>query len=182
MPRRKHKKYSRPRKPFDKRRIEEEDALIKRYGLKSKREIWKADSQIDRIRRQAKSFLTKPEKEQKQFVEKLKKQGFSVKSIADVLSLNKEDYLKRRLQSIVVEKKLATTAKQARQFIVHKHIAIDNKITNIPSYLVPVDEEDKISITIAKKLKEERNIAGKGNIKEEKNSMGKDNAGEENGK
>jgi len=156
MPRRKHKKYTRPRKLFDKARIEEENSLIKKYGLKSKREIWKADSAIGKIRRQAKLLLTKSAEEQEKFIGKLKKQGFNVKSIADILALDKEDYLKRRLQSIVVERKLASTAKQARQFIAHKHIAIDKKLVNIPSYIVPVDEENKIELILSKKEKPEK--------------------------
>jgi small subunit ribosomal protein S4 len=153
MPRRKHKIYKRPRKLYDKIRIEEENVLVKRYGLKSKREVWKAESAIGVIRKRAKLLLTKPAEEQNRFVEKLKKQGFPVEKIAEVLSLDKEAYLKRRLQSIVVERKIASTPKQARQFIVHKHIKINNKKVNIPSYLVPVDEEDKIELSVVKKEK-----------------------------
>jgi small subunit ribosomal protein S4 len=153
MPIRKHKKFSRPKKLFNSARIKEENLLVKEYGLKSKREIWKADSAIDNTRKQAKLFLTKSEKEQEKFIERLKRQGFAVGSIADALALDKKDYLKRRLQSIIVEKKLATTPRQARQFIIHKHITINKNVINIPSYLVPVDEEDKIELTIVRKEK-----------------------------
>lgn len=156
MPKRKHKKYTRPKRPFDKVRIQEEGELIKKYGLKSKREIWKADSAVDKIRRQAKLLLTKPMEEQERFVGRLKKQGFKIASISDTLGLDKEDYLKRRLQSIVVDKKIARTAKQARQFIAHKNIAVDNKIVNIPSYIVPIDQEDKITLKLVKKIKSEK--------------------------
>jgi len=153
MPRRKHKIYSKPRRAFDIVRIKEENVLINKYGLKSKREIWKADSAVEKIRRQAKLLLTKSSAEQEKFINKLKKQGFSVKTIADILALNKENYLKRRLQSIVVAKKIASTPKQARQFIAHKHIAIEGKKVNVPSYLVSTDEEDRIELTLAKKEK-----------------------------
>ena len=153
MPKRKHKKYRKPKTPFDKARIEEENSLIERYGLKNKKEIWKADSAIDKTRKQAKLLLTKTGKEQEKFIEKLKKIGFPVDSVADILALDKEDYLKRRLQSVVVRKKLASTPRQARQFIVHKHITIDNKIVNIPSYIVKTDEEGKIEIKVVKKTK-----------------------------
>jgi small subunit ribosomal protein S4 len=154
MPRRKHKKYTKPKRPFDKTRIDEENALIKKYGLKNKREIWKAESEIANIRNQAKLLLTKSEKEQEKFVTRLAKQGFAVASIADVLALDKEDYLKRRLQSIMFEKKMSTTPKQARQFIVHKHVSINKEKINIPSYMVPIEEEDKIQLTLVKKEKE----------------------------
>jgi len=153
MPKRKHKKYRKPKTPFDKARIEEENSLIERYGLKNKKEIWKADSAIDKTRKQAKLLLTKTGKEQEKFIGKLKKIGFPVDSVADILALDKEDYLKRRLQSVVVRKKLAGTPRQARQFIVHKHITIDNKIVNVPSYIVKTDEEGKIEIKVVKKIK-----------------------------
>ncbi len=153
MPRRKHKKYKKPKRPFDKTRIEEENVLIKKYGLKNKREVWRAESAIENIRKQAKLLLTKDEKEQEKFITRLSKQGFAVANIADVLALDKEDYLKRRLQSILVEKKLSTTPKQARQFIAHKHVSINKEKINIPSYMVPIEEENKIELTLVKKEK-----------------------------
>jgi len=156
MPKRKHKKYSKPKKAFDKIRIEQENLFISKYGLKNKREIWKADSAIEKIRKQAKLLLTKSSEEQEKFTNKLKEQGFKIDSIAGILGLNKEDYLKRRLQSILVEKKIASTPKQARQFIAHKHVQISGNVVNIPSYLVSVQEEDKISLNLVRKEKPEK--------------------------
>lgn len=143
---RKHKRYSRPRKAFDKPRIEDENRLLEKYGLKSKREIWKAEARIGDIRRQAKLLITSGMEEQEVLFNKLRKMGLKIESMADVLGLQKEDWLKRRLQSLVVEKHLATKPKQARQLIVHKHIAVAGNIINIPSYIVPVDEEGKLEI------------------------------------
>lgn len=155
---RKHKRYSRPRKRFDKIRIEEENKLLERYGLKSKRELWKADARVDEIRKQAKNLITKNPEEQEKLFNKLRGLGFKIEKMADVLGLDKEDWLKRRIQSLVAEKKIARTSKQARQLIVHKHIALDNKIINVPSYIVPVDEENKIEVVkISKKIGEKKN-------------------------
>ncbi len=167
MPRRKHKNYKKPKRPFDKTRIDEENVLIKKYGLKNKREIWKAESAIASIRKQAKLLLTESEKEQEKFITRLSKQGFAVASIADVLALDKEDYLKRRLQSIMVDKKLSTTPKQARQFIVHKHVRINKEKINIPSYMVPIEEEEKIELTLVKKEKKVEEIVEKQDKEEE---------------
>jgi len=114
---RKHKKYSRPRKMYDKTRIEEENRLLERYGLKSKKEIWKAESAVDKIRGQAKSLITSSKEEQDKLIGRLNKIGLKVEKIADILALEKEDWLKRRLQSIIVEKRLAKTGKEARQLI-----------------------------------------------------------------
>lgn len=151
---RRRKKYSRPRKPFDKSRIDEENILREKYGLKSKREIWKADASIGKIRNRAKLLITKSEDEKNRFIEKLQKQGFKVEAIADALGLNKEDWLKRRLQTIVVSKKLAVTPKQARQLIAHKHVSIDNQIVSVPSYQVSLEEEPHVKLNIVLKIKE----------------------------
>ncbi len=147
------KKYSRPQKPFDKIRIDEENILKERYGLKNKREIWKADAAIAKIRNLAKQLITASEEDKNAFVERLHKKGFQVESIADALALDKENWLKRRLQTIVFSKKLANTPKQARQLITHKHVSIETQIVNKPSYQVSLQEESKIKLNIVLKQK-----------------------------
>ncbi len=148
---RKHKKYSRPKRPFDKARIDEEAEIKKEFGLKNKREIWKAEARIKEIRKKAKKLISAKPEEQKVLFNQLKKIGFNVNSIADVLSLDKKDYLKRRLQTIVVSKKIATTPKSARQLITHKKILVDGKSVDAPSYIVPVGLEDRIALKEKKK-------------------------------
>lgn len=165
---RKHKKYSKPRRPFDKERIEEEAEIKKEFGLKNKREIWKAESEVKAIREKAKKLISASPKEQKALFERLKKIGLDVNSIADVLGLDKKDYLKRRLQTILVKKKLARSPKSARQLIVHKKILINKRVINSPSYIVPIELEDKISLKIKKK-----NESIKEKVKEEKEEAGK---------
>ncbi len=165
---RKHKKYSKPKRPYDKARIEEEAEIIKEYGLKNKREIWKAESKINSIRERAKKLIIAEESEKKKFLENLQKIGLNVKTIADVLSLTKKDYLNRRLQTIVFKKKIAPTIKTARQMIVHKRILVDGQIINKPSYIVPVELEDKISLKIKKKEKNLENSAPKENKESQK--------------
>jgi small subunit ribosomal protein S4 len=145
---RQKKKYSRPQRPFDKTRIEEENVLKEKYGLKNKKEIWKADAAIGRIRNQAKQLITAGDEEKAAFTEKLQKKGFEIESIANTLALDKEDLLKRRLQTVVLKKGLTTTAKQARQLITHKHVSIGDQIVNIPSYQVSREEEGLIKLNI----------------------------------
>jgi small subunit ribosomal protein S4 len=147
---RKHKIYSKPRRPFDKARIDEEEKIIKEFGLKNKREIWKADSRIKEIREKAKRLISAEPAEQKKLFNRLKKIGFNVNSIGDVLSLDQRDYLKRRLQTVLVDKKLAKTARGARQLIVHRKVFVGGKAIDSPSYIVPVDLEDKTTIKIKK--------------------------------
>ena len=148
---RKHKTYSKPKRPFDKQRIDEEAKIKKDFGLKNKKEIWKAEAKIKSIREKAKKLISADSKEQQVLFDKLKKIGLEVNSIADVLSLNKEDYLKRRLQTIVVNKKITTTPKSARQLVTHKKIIVNGNIIDSPSYIVPIKLENEISLKLKKK-------------------------------
>ena len=60
---RKHKIYSRPKRPFDKARIDEEAKIKEEFGLKNKKEIWKADAKITSMREKAKKLISGNEKE-----------------------------------------------------------------------------------------------------------------------
>ncbi len=154
---RKHKSYSRPKRPFDKTRIEEEAKIKEEYGLKNKIEIWKANSQIKSIREKAKNLISAGQDKQKALFDRLKKIGFRADSISDVLSLEKEDYLNRRLQTIVFKKRIARSPKHARQMIVHKKILVNGRAVNSPSYIVPVEFEEKISVKPKEKIMEKEN-------------------------
>lgn len=148
---RKHKTYSKPKKPFDKIRIDEEGELIKEFGLKNKREIWKADAQVKNLREKAKRLIASGPEKQKHLFESLKKMGFKVNSIGDILSIDKKDYMKRRLQTVLVEKRIASTLKGARQLITHKKVFVGGNIVNSPSYVVPIEFENKIHLKIKNK-------------------------------
>ena len=164
---RKKKKFERPRKPYEKARILEENKVLSNYGLKNKREIWKAQAIVKKFRRRAKDLITVGKEEQEMFFAKLKKIGLKVNSIADVLALTIHDLLKRRLPMILLEKKLASTPKQARQMIVHKLVRIDGRVVNAPSYLVAIDEEKLI---IVKHLnKKPKNVEKEINAGDEQN-------------
>jgi len=143
---RKHKQYSRPKRPFDKVRIDEEAKIKKDFGLKNKKEIWRAEAQINSMREKAKKLISSGPEEQKALFGRLQKIGLDVNSIGEVLSLEKEDYLKRRLQTLLVKKRLATTAKSARQMITHRKVRVNGRIVDSPSYIVPVELEEKIGI------------------------------------
>jgi len=141
---RKHKKYSRPKRPFDKARIEDEKKIKEEFGLKNKKEIWKVESEIKSLRKKAKKLISADKGEQEAMFERLKKIGLKVNSLSDILALEKRDYLQRRLQSVIIKNKISPTAKSARQLITHKKILVDGRIIDSPSYIVPVSLENKI--------------------------------------
>jgi len=153
-PRFHRKTYETPKHPWEAERIKEEWELKKKYGLKNKREIWKAKSILRNFRSQARTLQARlrygdpqAEKQQKQLFGKLMRLGILDEGNATldaILSLTVEDILRRRLQTVVYLKGLARTPKQARQFIVHGHIAINGRRITIPGYLVRREEEETV--------------------------------------
>lgn len=143
---RKKSLYSRPKKAYELSRIKEENALMEKYALKNKREIWKSLAKVTYFRHRAKILAKASIEEQEVLFNKLKALGMNVNSIADVLALSLNDLLERRLPSVVAKKGLASTPQQARQFVFHKKVLINGRVNNTPSYLVPVAEENHITI------------------------------------
>jgi len=153
---RKKKAYKNPKKPYEKERIEGENALVKKYGLKNKTEVWKTLAKVNYYRGRAKALAKLPLEEQEVLLNKLKALGLKTETSADVLDLKVEDLLERRLPTVVAKKKIANTTKHARQLVVHKKIIVDGNIVNSPSFLVPIHKEDKISIKEKKKIPKQK--------------------------
>jgi len=147
------KKYSTPIHPWQAERIEEERVLLRDYGFKNKKEIWKMNSILRNFLRQAKRLTAtkteQSEKEKTQLLDRLKRLGLLTEtaSIDDVLDISMNDLLERRLQTLVFRRGLSRSMKQARQFIVHRHVMIENNKITVPSYLVSKAEENKISFS-----------------------------------
>ena len=142
------KSYETPNHPFQGARIAEERDLVGRYGLKNKEELWRAQSELRDYRREARNLLAQFEEDgtTERFLARLQRYGILGENdgLGDVLALDVTDILERRLQTVVYRTGLANSPKQARQFVSHGHIAIDNRRVRTPSYTVEVDEEDAI--------------------------------------
>jgi len=152
-PKRPRKKYETPSHPWQEDRIKYENELLKKYGLKNKREIWKAQTILKKYRTQARLLLPRLDSEDEKYKREIKELLDHLRrmnilkgdaSLADVLALTVEDILSRRLQTIVYLKGLASTPKQARQLIVHGHITVGGRRVTVPSYMVRADEEKEI--------------------------------------
>jgi len=149
-PKKQRKKYSGPLHPWQRTRLEEEKILKDEYGLKNKTELWKMNSVLSKFKSQTKSLITKPgeqaEKEKKLFLDRLTKlklvQPGAV--VEDVLNITLKDILERRLQTVIFRLGFAKTIKQARQFITHGHVVINDTKVTVPSYIVPDTEEANI--------------------------------------
>ena len=145
--------WKKPKRPLNFDLKMDELKILGTFGLKTKRELWKARTELSRVRNQARSLLALRQeiREQKEpiLMNSLSKVGY-VKSDAtldDVLNLEISDLLARRLQTIVQKKFYFKTPYQARQAVSHGHVLIGDNVINIPSYLVNVDEEDRVKLT-----------------------------------
>lgn len=147
------KKYDTPSHPWQEQRIHSENELVRKYGLKNKKEIWKAETALRKYRGQARELLAKVDsddpqekKEINQLLTHLTRYNILPlnSTLDDVLALETEAMLARRLQTLTYLKGLANTPKQARQLIVQGHIAIADERITIPSYKISKKEENDI--------------------------------------
>jgi small subunit ribosomal protein S4 len=144
------RKYESPKHPWDKMRIDTESQIRRKYGLKSKKEIWKAETMLRDFRREARKLQAQrgeaSDREVNELIQKLVSLNLVEEGagLDEVLRLEIENVLGRRLQTVVQEKGMATTARQARQFIKHGHIVIGDRRVTVPSYMVRGEEEGQI--------------------------------------
>ena len=145
--------WKKPKRPLNYDLLMDELKTIGTFGLKTKRELWKARTELSRVRHQARSLLAlgqdMREKEEPILMESLSKIGLVDKNstLDNVLNLQVSDLLSRRLQTIAHKVLYFKTPYQARQAVVHGHIMIEDRVVTIPSYKVKVEEESSIHLT-----------------------------------
>jgi small subunit ribosomal protein S4 len=145
--------WRKPKRPLNYDFMMEDLNTLGMYGLKNKRELWKARTELSRVRHQARSLLAlrQEEREQKEpvLMNSLARIGLVKEgaTLDDVLNLGINDLLSRRLQTLVQRKFSFKTPYQARQAIVHGHITIGDRVITVPSYIVNVKEESTIKLS-----------------------------------
>jgi len=145
--------WKKPKRPLNYDLMMDELKILGTFGLKTKRELWKTQTELSRVRLQARSLLALRQeiRERKEpiLIQSLSKIGLvdENSTLDDVLNLQVTDLLSRRLQTIAQKKLYFKTPYQARQAIVHGHVMIGDSIVTIPSYIVKTEEETKIHLT-----------------------------------
>ena len=145
------KQYETPNEGWNSERIQREDEIIGEYGLKNKKEVYKAQSQLRDLRKEARKLIAEEDETQKkELINKTHSLGLVKENagLEDILTLSATDILDRRLQTAVNRKGYSDTAKEARQIVVHGHVYIDDERVNIPSYLLTQEEEKKLEVEL----------------------------------
>jgi small subunit ribosomal protein S4 len=154
------KVWRKPKRPLNYELKMDELKTLGTFGLRTKRELWKAHTELSRVRHQARSLLALRQEVREE------KEPILMKSLAriglvsddatldDVLNLNAHDLLSRRLQTIVTKKFEFKSPYQARQAVIHGHIMIGERKVDIPSYTVTMEEENKICFAPESKIPE----------------------------
>lgn len=151
-PRKARKQYSRPRSPWRADQLAQELYLLGTFGLRNKRELWKAETRLSSVRKQARILLAATQtvrlREEKKLLDSLRRRGFigDAATLDDILSLTVEDVLQRRLQSMVFKKGMALSPLHSRQLIVHGHVSVGGRVVTVPGYEVEGREENRITV------------------------------------
>jgi small subunit ribosomal protein S4 len=151
-PKKPRKTYSRPKNPWRSEQLAQELYLVGTYGLRNKRELWKTQAELSEIRKQARHLLAASvevrTREEKKLLDSLMRRGLLNEGVTldDVLNLSVEDFLGRRLQTLIYRKGAAVSPLQARQLIVHGHVKLGKRFIDIPGYRVTADEEGTMQV------------------------------------
>lgn len=138
-------------------RLDSELKLIGEYGLKNKREVWRVQYVLAKIRSAARHLLTLDEKDPKRLFQgdallrRMVRYGLlgeGEQKLDYILGLTTAKLMERRLQTKVFKLGLAKSIHHARCMIRQRHIRVDKQIVDIPSFMVRVESEKHIDFAI----------------------------------
>ena len=151
-PRKARKTFSRPRRIWTSDQLSAELYIIGSYGLRNKRELWKAQTEVAGYRNQARALLALPAEDRHQqeikLLKYLNRLGLidEAASLDDILNLKIEHLLERRLQTMIMRKIDTKSPYTARQIVVHGHVSIVDRFVNLPGHIVRKEEENMLLV------------------------------------
>ncbi|KAL6567719.1 40S ribosomal protein S9-2 [Orobanche gracilis] len=151
------KTFKKPRRPYEKERLDAELRLVGEYGLRCKRELWRVQYALSRIRNNARDLLTLDEKDPRRIFEgeallrRMIRYGLlpeNKNKLDHVLALTVENFLERRLQTLVFKVGLAKSIHHARVLIRQRHIRVGRQVVNVPSFMVRLDSQQHVNFSL----------------------------------
>eukprot|EP00601_Ochromonadales_sp_CCMP2298_P002863 CAMPEP_0173175450 /NCGR_PEP_ID=MMETSP1141-20130122/3923_1 /TAXON_ID=483371 /ORGANISM="non described non described, Strain CCMP2298" /LENGTH=175 /DNA_ID=CAMNT_0014097703 /DNA_START=87 /DNA_END=611 /DNA_ORIENTATION=+ len=151
------KAYRTVRRPFEKERLDQELKLCGEYGLRCKREIWRVQYMLSKVRKAARTLLMCDAKDPKRLFEtpplirRLKRYGLLTEeenSLDDILKLTTQIFMERSSRAPTAPAELAKSIHHARVLIRQKHIRVGKQVVNVPSFLVRTDSEKHIDLAL----------------------------------
>merc|ERR1719238_1819028 len=151
------KVFRKPKRPFEKDRLDAEMRIVGEYGLKNKREVWRVQYALAKIRTAARQLLTLDEKSETRMFQgaallrRMTRLGLLLeneKKLDYVLGLSAAKIMERRLQTKGFKLGLAKSIHHARCLIRQRHIRVGKQICDIPSFIVRVDSEKHIDFAL----------------------------------
>merc|ERR1719181_119751 len=131
--------------------------VVGEYGLRNKREVWRVQYALARVRTAARVLLTLDDKRERRLFEgeallrRMMKLGLlaeNEKKLDYVLGLTTAKIMERRLQTKVWKLGLAKSVHHARVLIRQRHIRVGKQVVNIPSFLVKINSEKHIDFAL----------------------------------
>ncbi|KAM7464534.1 hypothetical protein LguiA_032655 [Lonicera macranthoides] len=147
-PRHYGKTFKKPRRPYEKERLDAELKLVGEYGLRCKRELWRVQYALSRIRNAARMLLTLDEKDPRRIFEgeallrRMNRYGLLDES------QNKLDYVLASLWRTFLSdvfKHLSSRRAWLSQFIM---LGVGRQVVNVPSFMVRVDSQKHIDFSL----------------------------------
>jgi small subunit ribosomal protein S9e len=151
------KTFKTPRRPYEKERLDAELKLVGEYGLRCKREIWRVQFALAKLRKAARTLLTMEEDDPKRVFEgaallrRMNRYGLLADDELEldfILQLSTQKLLERRLQTKVYKQGLAKSIHHARVLVRQRHIRVGSQMVNVPSFNVRTASEKHIDFAV----------------------------------
>merc|ERR1712039_481693 len=132
------------------------------YGLRCKREVWRVQLTLAKLRKAARELLTLQEDDPRRtfegdaLIRRIVKLGLlkeNERKLDYVLGLTLSQFMERRLQTQVAVRNHAKSLHHARVLIRQRHISVGKQLVNIPSFMVRVSSEQHIQLAATSCIK-----------------------------